>query len=113
MNNQATYFKLVAPQDNNACRRRKVSASPLEHEFFETMDDNEMPCVGGKLGGVVRVGDTNLVAGQKKQPVGILCYWVESFKDMQKQHQNLKKVLESKKRLKIDDGTKSAVGLTM
>ena len=32
---------------------------------------------------------------------------------MQKQHENLKKGLESNKRLDIDDGTKTAVGLTM
>ena len=47
------------------------------------------------------------------EPIDILCYRPSSFKDMQKQHESLKKGLDVDKRLEIDDGSKVTVGLTM
>ena len=49
-----------------------VSSSVVGPKMFETMEDDDVPQVGGKLGGVVWVGGTNLVANQKKKPVDIL-----------------------------------------
>ena len=86
--------------------------TPLKSSEMSDVED-DMPGVGGKIGGVVWVGGTNILEDQKKKPVDILCYRPESFKDMQKQHENLKKGLDSDKRLEIDDGSKVAVGLTM
>ena len=86
--------------------------TPLKSSEMSDVED-DMPRVGGKIGGVVWVGGTNILEDQKKKPVDILCYRPESFKDMQKQHENLKKGLDSDKRLEIDDGSKVAVGLTM
>ena len=85
----------------------------VEEEEDEMSVEEDMPRVGGKIGGVIWVGGSNIKGKQKKKPVDILCYRPESFKDMQKQHENLKKGLDSEKRLEIDDGSKVAVGLTM
>ena len=57
-------------------------SSSVVPEMFETMEDDDVPRVGGKMGGVVWVGDTNLVANQKKKPTDIHCYYLETFKDM-------------------------------
>ena len=41
-------------------------SSSVVPKMFEAMEDDEVPQVGGKLGGVVWIGGTNLVANQKK-----------------------------------------------
>ena len=88
--------------------------SPAPASFqTTTMQPATSPRVGGISHGTAWTGGSSLVSKRNKDPVDILCFRPNSFKDMQKQHESLKKGLESDKRLEIDDGSKVTVGLTM
>ena len=76
-------------------------------------EDMVKPRVGGISYGTAWTGGSSVDSKRNKDPVDILCFRPNNFKDMQKQHESLKKGLDSDKRLEIDDGSKVTVGLTM
>lgn len=71
------------------------------------------PRVGGVVDGVAWVGGSNLPGEENEEPDDILCFRPHTFREMQRQHDELKKGLENERRLEIGNKDKVSVGLTM
>ena len=71
------------------------------------------PRVGGVVDGVVWTGGSNIPTQQQNAPEDVLCFRPAGFKEMQKQHENLKRGLDVSQKLEFVDGNKTTVGLTM
>ena len=67
------------------------------------------PRIGGILDKVPWTGGSNLKPNDA--PVDVLCFRPENFREMQKQHDSLKKGLPVEQRLELGDGTKSPISL--
>ena len=69
--------------------------------------------MGGVIDGVVWTGGSNISTNQRNAPEDVLCFRPAGFKEMQKQHENLKRGLDDSQKLEFVDGKKTTVGLTM
>ena len=67
------------------------------------------PRIGGILDKVPWTGGSNLTGNAA--PVDVLCFRPENFREMQKQHDSLKKGLPVEQRLELGDGVKSPISL--
>ena len=71
------------------------------------------PRVGGMIEGVPWTGGSNLEDKRQDEPEDVLCFRPASFKEKQRQHENLKKGLPEAQRLELLGGNKTSIGLTM
>ena len=69
------------------------------------------PRVGGATGNVPWTGGSNLK--NNEEAANILCFRPSHFKEMQRQHETLKRGLDESQRMDFVDATKTTVGLTM
>ena len=67
------------------------------------------PRIGGVYDGVPWTGGSNI--NQNTEPEDVLCFHPENFKEMQKQHESLKKGLPDEQKLELVDGSKTFIGL--
>ena len=73
----------------------------------------DTPRVGGVEGGTAWVGGSNLATSAPTCPYDVLCYRPSGFKEMQKQHEELKKGLEDSQKLEIGNEEGKGISLTM
>ena len=69
------------------------------------------PRIGGNSDGVAWTGGSNLDGEKNTAPTDVLCFRPEHFKEMQKQHECLKKGLPSEQRLELGEGSKMSISL--
>jgi len=69
------------------------------------------PRVGGNNDGVAWTGGSNLDGEKNDAPTDVLCFRPENFKEMQKQHECLKKGLPIEQRLELGEGSKISISL--
>ena len=69
------------------------------------------PRVGGSNDGVAWTGGSNLNEEKNDVPTDVLCFRPENFKEMQKQHECLKKGLPIEQRLELGEGSKMSISL--
>lgn len=67
------------------------------------------PRIGGVYDGVPWTGGSNI--NKSTEPEDVLCFRPENFKEMQKQHESLKKGLPDEQKLQLVDGSKTSIGL--
>jgi hypothetical protein len=67
------------------------------------------PRIGGVYDGVPWTGGSNI--NKSTEPEDVLCFRPENFKEMQKQHESLKKGLPDEQKLELVDGSKTSIGL--
>ena len=67
------------------------------------------PRVGGSNDGVAWTGGSNLDSEKNDVPTDVLCFRPENFKEMQKQHECLKKGLPIEQRLELGEGSKPSI----
>ena len=87
--------------------------SDTEEEEGEEERDMSKPRVGGVSSDVPWTGGSNINVKGNTEPADVLCYHPSSFKEMQRQHAELKTGLHESQRLELVDGQKTSIGLTV
>ena len=82
-----------------------------KEDTLEQSRSNEMatptsPRIGGALDKVPWTGGSNLAAKKNTAPIDVLCFRLENFREMQKQHDSLKQGLPVEQRLELGEGGK-------
>ena len=94
-------------------RLEKDELLEIESEsVVETMERTVTePRVGGVHDKVPWTGGSNLDEETNEAPTDVLCFRPENFKEMQKQHECLKRGLPIEQRLELAEGSKMSISL--
>ena len=85
---------------------------PREPEsVLETENKMTTPRVGGIQDKVPWTGGSNLDEEKNEAPTDVLCFRPENFKEMQKQHECLKRGLPIEQRLELGEGSQMSISL--
>ena len=74
----------------------------------ETVTEIKMmtPRIGGNNDGFTWTGSSNLAGEKNDAPTDVLCFTAENFKEIQKQHECLKRGLPNEQHLELGEGSK-------